>query len=409
MTNAPTRAPTSRPSYGLSAALGSNPWDGSGINWPASLTPATTYTGGNSSRLGQGVGWYNLHKPRALAYRNMLLSGVGHTELFVGDSTTEGIHAAANSVRTNSWVSKLAAYHIAQGRPAATDSFMGDANQGSTTAYLVYNTKTTGFSSGWAVGATDTLGGKVFQNSTTGNSITFAPSSTCTAIDIITIGTSGYVLSILFDGVVQGTITPTTGANKTTVIAPAGTTILIRRTSGTCFVTGAVCRDPGGTARIDMINAGRGSSGSVIWSDNTSSSRPINVMPALNAPVTWIDLLIGDWGDSAVLLTSETKANKKVIIDAALAYGSIPLLVVPHPTPTTIAAAQKQRDWIDIDYQLSDEYGLALFDLHAHFLNDWQTGISDAGYAFDVSSHINAAGYTECAAHIGAGITKLLS
>jgi hypothetical protein len=370
----------------------------------ARLNPTYTYVGGSKQRLGQGPGYYNFNKPYGLLLRNLLRSRAAFTMLTLGDSTLVGISDV--SLKSQSVPDRLAAFLSANGHPAAADSFMGDANFANTTNYLAYNSLMNNFTAGWSVGAVESLGGKAFTNtSNTTGAINFVPANPSTGLDVLTIGVA-HSYKVRFGGVDQQTITPAAQPQKNHVDwENAGTLAAFLRVSGTCFICGAVARNAN-SPRIDILNAGRSGSGSAFWSDNSSTARALNCLPVMGAEVVLINQMIGDWGDGGSLTEAQVKTNKKVYIDKILAYGGIPFLVVPHPTPTSIASAARQASYSDIDYELSDEYGFALMDLHALMGNDYQN-LVNAGFTWDVSSHPNGAAYQYFANYIGSGLLQL--
>lgn len=389
---------------GLRPGIGGGGQDGGAI-----LPPTTSYTGGTQTRLGQGVGYYNLDKPYGLAFRALLRSHAAFTALCIGDSTTAGVDTQAGvPVRANSWPTRLAANLDAAGWPTSLDSYMGDANTGSGANFQTFIPQMITIGSGWAFGSVETMGGKNWQNSTTTTGdLSFQRVEASNCVDVLTIGT-GHTLKVRYGNIDQANITPASAPLLTRVTwANAGTVMAMRRVSGTVTFSGAIMRDTT-SPRIDLVNAGRSGSGTAYWSDSASPNRALNCLPILAAEVVLIDLLIADWGDSSGVSTATTTTNLTTIIDKIIAYGGIPVFVVPHPTPTSIASAQRQADWTDVKYNLSDLYGIPLFDLHAHFGNDYTTGIVNAGFAtVPDSSHINAAGYADCGDFIGAGLSLL--
>jgi lysophospholipase L1-like esterase len=356
------------------------------------LVPTVTYTGGNEQRLGQATGIYNLNSTHGLALRALLRAHSAMTWLFAGDSTTAGVSSAAGAVRADSYPTRIAANLQTAGWETATDSYFGDANTGSAASYQTYLPAMTTFGSGWGFTAVNTLAGKSFQNtSTTTGDLAFQRAKSSNCADIISLGNAG-VYKVRYGNIDQANVTPavTPEINRVTWLN-AGTVMAIRRNSGTVGLAGAILRDTA-TPRIDIANAGWSGSGSTAWADNSSANRGFRVIQTLEPEVVFLNMLIGEWGDASGISVATTKANMESIIQMVIAYGGIVGMIVPHPTPTSIASAQRQADWTDAAYDLADQYSLPLFDFHAFLGNDYANAVT-AGYTYDTSSHYNAAGY----------------
>jgi lysophospholipase L1-like esterase len=262
------------------------------------------------------------------------------------------------------------------------------------------------FTGSWTVAALESMAGKPWTNvSDTTGQINLVPANPSTGVDVLTIGSS-FSYKIKYGGIDQHTFAVSVQPQKNSwAWINSGTLAAFSRVSGNTFICGAIARNTA-APRIDVVNLGRSGSDSAYWSDNTSTARALNCLPVLGAEVVGINQAIGDWGDTSGVTTAQFKTNKKVYIDKIIAYGGIPFLIAPHPTPDSIAAQARRAAFIDIDYELADEYGCALFDLSAHMGNDY-ANMTSSGFTWNVSSHPSAAGYADFANFIGAGLMLL--
>jgi hypothetical protein len=257
----------------------------------------------------------------------------------VATGTGSGANAGTTDYRRNlSYVHKLAALWTAAGFPARSDAVWGNGFSANNTIaeYTTANSNVS-FGAGWAVSASDSIGCRFFQNSTTTNSYTLTPEFASNRLDVWKIDfTDGGPFTVTDTSGTLATLTTLAGAgafsvSRVTRALDTTAAYNIKRTTGTTRIVALV---PWSTAspRLEVWNMGYGGADVATQLTTTNAWSPGNAFDGVLAAGD-VDLWtfmqgINDKGHSITSSTYQT--NLTSMLNKLKGGGKDVLMVKEH-------------------------------------------------------------------------------
>ncbi|WP_442577870.1 SGNH/GDSL hydrolase family protein [Mesorhizobium sp. ASY16-5R] len=262
------------------------------------------------------------------AYRAMLAGGPRVKIVSVIDSTTGG--SGGGNIK-NSYPSQLAGLMARYG--AYENNRFSDGSQSPS-----FDTRIS-FGAGWAINTQKTLGGYVYQNTTTFNPITFTPNAPFDAVGVSTFNATGFEVKI-GDGTpisitgIGGNVTVHEVTCAAAGLPPGNYTVTITPTTATSLFLGVDCYMA--NAGIDIINGGAaGFSTSEVIGTTVSADK---VVAKTGAHLILYKGGINDYNVASPPSEATFKANLQVWVDLAEAIGADLQFVIPNRIGTAFAS-----------------------------------------------------------------------
>lgn len=264
----------------------------------------------------------------------------------VGDSTSAGWGGNGapngagvagdenNTRRAKSWPGQYAALLSAAGIAARYDAVIGGGTtSANTTAQFTAHVPWVTFTSGWLLSGTTSVGGRLFENTTTTTAMTFTPLVAADSFEIYYVQSSGFATFTVSDS--AGTLTTTNASGTLAVIRQVVTRatasldpINIARTGtgGTMRLVGVV---PFNSAApmVEIWNMGWGGSQTANWNSQTNAVAAYNALGVLS-PKSWVLELGANDANAAVVDATFgsqlTSVADKLALVAPVALGMPP-------------------------------------------------------------------------------------
>lgn len=315
----------------------------------------------------------------------------------IGDSTEMGAWANAgvenNGNRVYCPSQTMASALNSVNYPAIAESFWGDNNvvaMAGTTP--LYDPRiTTG--AGWGSSGTATQGGKVLNNTTTTNALSFAPMTQCDTFDV-------WVMCDTGTGTFQMTRTGDTGSGTLSSINAGGnlpvkftfTGALNSNALNFSRVTGAIYLigiDAYNSAQksVRVWNMGWTSGQSTDVSATSSPTSPLNSLAYTLPDLVFISIGINDWRNNISVATYT--ANLQKMVTAILPYADI-IFETPFPNAVSVKTLAFQKTYVDAMKAVALTNNLAVNDR----FEKWQSWeIQNAVGNYQDTIHPNKVGY----------------
>ena len=315
--------------------------------------------------------------------------------LVVGDSTSAGVPARANSYPTY-----LAQVLTSMGRPATASSWFGLGGQTTMAAWQTYDPRIS-YGAGWTVQSNKTVGGQFpCNNGVDLTALSFTPTDAFDTIEIIyyrQTGNATFTVDIGGAVLTGGTINSAgaTALQRATVstgaAAALGTVNIKRNGTGTNLLIMAVMCYDSAKPMFNVWNGGWFGSVVADWSDSSVALSPINAINFLAPNLTIINLGINDWIAGTNLDTYLT--NLQAVINAAAAQGDV-ILCSGFASSTALATEAIQLTFVDAIRNLAWTNNIPYMSYRDQF-GTWADA-SAAGWTAD-ARHPNSPGHARAA------------
>jgi lysophospholipase L1-like esterase len=328
-----------------------------------------------------------------------IMAGTGRGRIAcVGDSTTAGVGATdSTGRRAGAYPAMLAKQLVAKGIPAIQQ----DLQNGRITPSATYNpTLTSGSGWGWT-SPSNGIGGAMWTNTTTTNSLDWLPTVEVDTFEIYTLQSSGY-----------GTVSYQINSGAATQISENGTddliktvatdtkgsnTLKIARVSGNAYFHGAIAYDSA-TPAVDVLNFGVGSATSTTLNGSSKPWSANNAMADYAPDVVIYSAGINDYSFANYSISKATyETNLRAMLTAWTAVADV-ILCIPPPSSSARSPLVLQLEYNNITRKVAAEYNLPLFD----FVQAWASFVDSnaMGYMFD-TVHPNSLGYATMGMMLG--------
>lgn len=321
-----------------------------------------------------------------------VLAGTGRGRIcFVGDSTTYGIGATDGVGRKVQAFPAMVAKQMAlQGIPTIAQNLHNGRGSSFSTFDPTFTT-----AAGWSYSTIETLGGALWGNSSTTNTLQWLPTVNVDTFEIYTPQNSGYGTSswaINAGGATNIVQAGTSALIKTTAIDTLGSnTLNIARVSGQCYLSGVIAYDST-TPAVDIVNMGRGALTSTILNDSTNPWSPVPAMSVYAPDLIVLTPGINDYTTSIYNIPIGTyKTNLNSILSAWTAVADV-VIVIPTPSAESRAPVSQQKQYNQITRDAAYKFDLPVIDM----VEAWAayTSSDDLGYMFD-NVHPSRLGYAD--------------
>ena len=320
--------------------------------------------------------------------------------IIVGDSTTRGFGSGSGDgwvdAVNNSPPAFLAARLAARGFDAANDSWFASGNSEVITNGFATSNANNVVGASWITQGLPaaTAGGQFISDSTGTSLMSYTSKTPCTGFLVHYRRATGS-LSVQIDAESAQTwdvSLTSTGSVSTGIqrrlISAAGSgihTLKLSRISGAPLI--AAVEAVGVSNRKDVLNLGWAGSQAANWANSDIPTSPLpamaEVIRARTAPIFLPPLGIND--QNLGRTAAQFQADMQTIVSTGIAAGGLPLVVIHQATFTTPSV-----DYANAARTVAATNGCPCLDLRT-FLGTWAQ-MQAAGYTFDQSSHLTAAG-----------------
>lgn len=347
--------------------------------------------------------WYNASPLKLKKWRaglSRVVSKTGNAKIMcVGDSTTFGTGAGTGTnaqvgSRALSWPVRLAELLSKNFNTNGNLSF--NYNGGMSVTPNEYSPLQSA-GAGWGQ-STQTLTGGHFRNSTTTNDLSFTINQSIDRVKVIYAqGTAYGSFTVKINGTTVSTVNAGVNPAKemSTVISFAAstspTTITINRVSGTCDIAGVdayLSTDP----VLMVTNAGfHGAKASNFINTANYAAANSDVHIAHAADLLILMLTINDSNQNTAISTY--RANMTAFLNVATQQSSV-LLMTGFPSNTTNATNGTLQNFINVNYELADQFDIPLLDMNERFGSYAEM---NAVIPYADSTHLTSVGYADAA------------
>lgn len=332
---------------------------------------------------GQAPAW-----PAWSAALAAVMAGTGSARILVrGNSNTTASESEAGTsvdARKNSWPVKLAELLVANGIPAAADTFFGPPGYATIADINAYDPRLN-IASSWEIEARTALGPRCLRQRTDTGAFVFTPTGEFDAVDIYTLPLSGTPsIAVTIDGAAMGNIAIAAGTTiqKTTFsgFTKKVQAISFARNSGDCRVVGIHCYQTG-VARVEILHNGYAGATFGSFSDTANAYSTGNCISVLDPDLLITDLGTNDWNASTNTTTFGNQVQTH--ITGGKVTGDV-LIVGPIPSdPATRASIAAQAIYRDILAQKAAANACRFLDFTARWVS-WAAGNALGYYASDI-------------------------
>lgn len=307
--------------------------------------------------------------------------------LLVGDSVTLGrgsLPSGTGRVAWN-WGSIAQRYFGKAGITAQRDYMPADGDGTTNTFDSRININTS-----WGGGGDNSLGGAMFNASTTTDALQFTPTGIWdTCIVYYAIFGSGGVLSVGIDGGSTSTANSSgsdgIGTLTKTTTVPGVHTVNIKYVSGgAVFIAGVECYNSK-ISQLQIMTAGWGGATTINVADATKAYGPLPTLKIVAPDLTIIATGINDWA-SLTNITSFNTAYQAFITGAKLS-GDV-ICLIPPPSSTGVATQANQDIYANAIRILAAANNIPVIDIYDLF-QTYSTSIA----LYSDTLHPNGLGY----------------